>query len=88
MALGETKVISVLNAKGGVGKSTCCMNLAAGLARRGKTILLIDCDTQSNLTNFLTEEDIEDRHVGSFMLGEYSFDDICMKKTPLRALYV
>ena len=78
MGLGDTKVISVLNAKGGVGKSTCCVNLAAGLVKRGKKILLIDCDTQSNLTTFLTDEDIEDRHVGSMMMGEYSFDDICL----------
>ena len=44
------KVVSVLNYKGGVGKTTLTANLGAALARRGMKILLIDMDPQSNLT--------------------------------------
>lgn len=44
------RVISVINFKGGVGKTTLTANLGAELARRGKRVLLIDLDPQSSLT--------------------------------------
>jgi chromosome partitioning protein len=45
-----SKVISVFNNKGGVGKSTICWNLADALGRLGKRVLLIDFDPQCNLS--------------------------------------
>jgi chromosome partitioning protein len=42
--------IAIVGFKGGIGKTTTCVNLGAGLARRGHRVLLIDTDTQANLS--------------------------------------
>lgn len=52
------KIISVINYKGGVGKTTVTANLAAELAWRGKRVLVIDMDAQASLTfSFITPSD-------------------------------
>ncbi len=47
------KIYSMFNQKGGVGKTTSCANLCAAVAMKGKKVLLVDFDAQSNLTSGL-----------------------------------
>ncbi|MDB5307175.1 MAG: Soj protein [Gemmataceae bacterium] len=74
----RTPVLSILNLKGGVGKTTVTANLGAALARRGWRVLLIDLDLQGSLTSlFLTDSVQDELHKRGRLAGDFleaSFD--------------
>lgn len=64
------KVIAITNQKGGVGKTTTSVNLAAALAMKGQRILLIDLDPQASATSALGLKEVENGSIYHALIGD------------------
>jgi chromosome partitioning protein len=76
-AAGRGRIVCVANQKGGVGKTTTSVNLAAALALRGHRVLVVDVDPQSNATTGLgLDHRIVDKSTYDLLLGEATLDEV------------
>ena len=82
-----TEIITILNQKGGCGKTTTAVNLSAALATLGKTVLIIDMDPQGNATTSLGIQKSEiENTIYSLLTGKCTFQESVLE-TEIPNLY-
>lgn len=77
------KILAIVNQKGGVGKTTTSINLAASLANIGKRVLLVDLDPQGNTTmGSGVDKRLLDRTIYQVLLGEQTASEVRLSTKP------
>lgn len=75
--IGQTKIIAIINQKGGVGKSTTAINLGAALGEMGKQVLLVDLDPQGNCSSGLgVEKSLIQQCIYDVLLNDVPLEDV------------
>ena len=73
------KIVAFLNQKGGVGKTTTCVNMAGYLAQMGKKVLLLDIDPQGNASSNLgIEKDSKPKTIYNVIVDDNTIDEVIM----------
>ena len=81
-----SKIVSFANQKGGVGKTTSCVNIASYIALMGKNVLIVDLDPQGNATTGLGFSKENDKgNMFSLIAGDYPINE-CTYKTDIKNL--